>query len=312
MSSIDAESVTKRYGSTRGIADVTFRVGSGESFGILGPAESGKTTLVRTLMGVQRPDTGSITIEGHDLDDRSSRTEMKRSVGFLPSSPSFDTSRTGRAVLEQHATLKAADRSDRLPVRLDISTVLDDPIRTYDDRDRRFLSVALAFMHDPSLVIMDEPFTALDRTARAELQSFLEREHEAGTSLLLATSRLDVVNRLCDRVGVLRNGHLVDIRPGESLPPNGGRRVRFITTAKIDSSDFNHAERISTTETGLAAENDERTTVELFYTGPLSELCERLSSYPIEDLTVEPPTLASVLAEWYGVRLTASGGDQLA
>ncbi len=312
MSSIDAESVTKRYGSTRGIADVSVRVGSGEAVGILGDEKSGKTTLVRTLMGVQRPDAGAITIAGHDLNDRAARTEMKRSVGFVPSSPSFDSSQTGRAVLSHHATLKEADRSGRLPVRLDISTVLDDPIRTYNARDRRFLAVALAFMHDPSLVILDEPFADLDRTARGELQSFLKHEHEQGTSLLLATSRLDVASRLCDRVGVLRNGHLVDIRPGDSLPADGGRRVRFTTTADIDSTDFTHVERVSITETGLPTENDGRKTVELLYTGPVSELCERLSSFPIEDLTVEQPTLGSVLAEWYGVRLTASGGEQFA
>ncbi len=311
MASMDVDDLTKHYGDTRGVEGLTFTVEPGEVFGLLGPAGAGKTTTIRTLMGLQFPSRGRISVLDHDIERRRERTAMKRDVGYLPSEPSFDDSLTGAQFLAYHASLKADERREELLELFGLDPHLDRQIRAYSPERRRLLATVVAFMHDPALAVLDEPTAGLDPSTRERLRAFLRAERDRGTTLFVGSDSLTTACTLCDRVGILRNGHLVDLLTNEQLPDHGGSVVRFVTTGPIEAGDvtLDHSYGVETdpTDPGVS-DAPPRTTVRFVYTGAYGALLEHLSEYSIRELTVEEAPLEEVLTHWYGARLGANGG----
>lgn len=311
MASMDVDDLTKYYGDTRGVEGLTFTVEPGETFGLLGPDGAGKTTTIRTLMGLQYPSRGQVSILDHDIDHRRERTAMKRDIGYLPSEPSFDDSLTGEQLLAYHASLKADERRDELLELFALESHLDQQIRSYTPERRRLLATVVAFMHDPDLAVLDEPIAALDPSTRERLRAFLHAERERGTTLFVGSASLTTACTLCDRVGVLRNGHLVDLRTNEQLPDHGGSIVQFVTTDRVEAADItlDHSYGVETRRTAPSVpEKGDRTTIRFVYTGRYETLLERLSEFSIHDLTVEEASTEEILTHWYGTRLGASSG----
>lgn len=312
---MDVDNLTKYYGDRRGIEGLTFTVESGEAFGLLGPDGAGKTTTVRTLMGLQSPSRGQASVLEYDIARRRERTAMKQDVGYLPSEPSFEDSLTGNQLLAYHASLKTDERSEEL-LELFALDSLDRPIRVYTPEQRRLLATVVAFMHDPTLAILDEPTVGLDASTQEQLWAFLHSERERGTTLFVVSPRLTTAGTLCDRVGILRNGHLIDLQAGQQLPDQGPRTVRFVTTDPVETGEIplEHSYSVATDRPNhrSSEEHDEpnRTTVRFVYTGTYEALLEGLSAYTICDLTVEEAPLQELLTHWYGMRLgNRSGGN---
>lgn len=311
MASMDVDDLTKYYGDTRGVEGLTFTIEPGEVFGLLGPEGAGKTTTIRTLMGLQFPSRGQVSVLDHDIGRRRERTAMKQNVGYLPSEPSFDDSLTGSQLLAYHASLKADERREELLELFGLDPHLDRPISAYTPERRRLLATVVTFMHDPDLAVLDEPTTGLDPSTRERLRAFLRAEQDRGTTLFVGSDSLTTACTLCDRVGILRNGHLVDLRTTEQLPDHGGSVVRFVTTDPIEAGDvtLDHSYGVETdpTESGVS-DAPPRTTVRFVYTGAYGALLDHLSEYSIRDLTVEEAPLKEILTHWYGARLGTNGG----
>ena len=204
------ENLTKRYGSQRGVDDVSFEIADGEVFGFLGPNGAGKTTTLRTLMGLLRPTAGRATIGG--LDCWTQAPEAKRLVGYLPGEFSFDPRMTGAQILTYLANLRGGvDQAylTRLVERLEL-----DPTRRFRDYSRgnkQKVGLAQAFMGKPRLLILDEPTSGLDPLNQQEFYKMVAEVRAEGRSIFLSSHILPEVEHTCDRVGIIRDGRLVKV-----------------------------------------------------------------------------------------------------
>jgi ABC-2 type transport system ATP-binding protein len=321
MAAIEVDGLTKDYGTVLANDDLSFSVAEGEVFGYLGPNGAGKTTTIRTLMGFQAPTAGGATVLGHDVTDEASLVEAKRRIGYLPSNPSFDETATGREILDFHADIKGGER------REDLLSVFDPPldrkIRAYSTGNVQKLGIVQAFMHDPDLVVFDEPTGGLDPLMQREFNEFLREETERGLTVFLSSHVLSEVRRVCDRVGILREGRLVTTETVETLLDRTGKFVRAHVAGEVDTGDFDvdgvhDPELASTTvagevDTGGEGNDDfdgepSVTEVTFTYTGDVNALLTHLEQFRLVDLTVEEAPLEEVFMRFYG----EDGGDDRA
>lgn len=207
---IQARELTKYYGETRGVADLTFDVNEGECFGFLGPNGAGKTTTIRMLMGLLRPTSGSARIGAFDCWSES--TDAKRLVGYLPGEYAFDPSLTGAQIIEYLANLRGS--VDRAEVRKLIERLELDPskrFRDYSHGNKQKIGLVQAFMHRPRLLILDEPTTGLDPLNQQEFFELAREVREDGRTILLSSHILSEIEHTCDRVAIIREGSLIKV-----------------------------------------------------------------------------------------------------
>ena len=204
---IRTSGLTKDYGAGQGVFDLELQVSAGEFFGLVGPEGAGKTTAVRLLMGMIRPTRGSAYVFG--LDCAREGVEVKRRVGYAPdATPDFGRM-PGDEIVGYLAGLRGGVHDNRvreLAERLDVDLGLRHD--AYGARDRRKLAILLAFMHEPDLLILDEPAKDLDVEAAEELQALLHEARVEGAAIFLASRIASDVEGVCDRVGHLRRGKL--------------------------------------------------------------------------------------------------------
>ena len=306
MAAIQTDGLTKYYGEVRGIENLSFGVQEGEVFGFLGPNGAGKTTTIRTLMGFQSPTEGSATVLGADVTDADALRDARSHVGYLPSEPGFNENVTGRRLLEYHGSLRGDVRSDEL---LDLfDPPLDRKVGEYSRGNKQMLAIVMAFMHDPDLLIMDEPTSGLDPLKQDQFLEFIRAEQERGKTFFFSSHILGEVRKVCDRIGIIRNGHLVELENVESLLDRTGKVVRANLGDSVTADDFAiegaHDITVSgDTDSPMTAETDggeDNTTVSFTYTGMYEPLLRRLLNYDVLDLTIEEAPLEDVFMRFYG------------
>src|ERR1700720_977841 len=207
---IEAEKLTKSYGSKRGIVDVSFQVEEGEVFGFLGPNGAGKTTTIRLLMALLRADAGSARIAGLDCWKKS--LEIKRLIGYMPGEPALDPNLTGGQILEYFANLRGGvDQGylKQLVERFELDT--SRKFRQYSTGNKRKVVLIQAFMHRPRLLILDEPTSGLDPLNQQEFDRMVKDVRDEGRTVFLSSHVLSEVEKTCTRVGIIRDGSLVRI-----------------------------------------------------------------------------------------------------
>ncbi|HEU5228260.1 MAG TPA: ABC transporter ATP-binding protein [Ktedonobacteraceae bacterium] len=213
---IQTSDLSKNYGASRGINDVTFEVSEGEVFGFLGPNGAGKTTTMRVLMGLLHPTTGCARIGG--LDCWSKSTEVKRLVGYLPGEYAFDPGLTGAQIIEYLGNLRGG--VDRAYVRQLVERLQFDPgkrFREYSRGNKQKIGLVQAFMHRPRLLILDEPTSGLDPLNQQEFYKMLDEARTNGQTVFLSSHILPEVEHTCDRVGIIREGKLIQVGEVSSL-----------------------------------------------------------------------------------------------
>ena len=208
--------LTKDYGSGRGVFDLELRIGAQEVFGYLGPNGAGKTTTIRLLMGMIRPTSGSAWIYG--LDSVRESVAVKRKVGYLPGDvPQFGSMR-GDEVVAYLAGMRGgvdARRVRSLAERFDLD--LSRRFREYSSGNKQKLAILLAFMHAPELLILDEPTSGLDPLNQQEFYALLGEARDEGATIFLSSHVLSEVQRVSDRVGIIREGRLVQLAQLDEL-----------------------------------------------------------------------------------------------
>lgn len=288
MTAIEVSGLTKYYGEIRGVADLSFSVERGEVFGFLGPNGAGKTTTIRTLLGFMSPTDGTATVLGHDIRDESSLLTAKERIGYLPGDPSFDEDVTGQRFLDTQAALKGDSRRAELLELFD--PPLDREIGEYSRGNRQMLGLVQTFMHDPDLVIMDEPTSGLDPLKQASFNDFLADERERGTTIFFSSHVLSEVRKVCERVGIIRDGRLAELADIETLLDRSGRLVTVRVEESVDASDFAF-EGVH----DLSIDDS----VRFLFTGEYDELIERLGEFTVIDLEIEEAPLEDVFMRFY-------------
>jgi len=217
VSAIETEGLTKHYGGARGIEDVSLTVEPGEVFGFLGPNGAGKTTTIRTLLYLLHPSRGSARLFG--LDSRRESVAIRRRLGNLPGDFGYGKRSSGRealALLARLRGLESLDRAEQLARRF--RAELDRPLGQLSRGNRQKVGLILAVFHRPELLILDEPTSGLDPLMQEEFLALLREERERGCAIFLSSHELDEVERVCDRVGIIRGGRLIAVeRIGDLL-----------------------------------------------------------------------------------------------
>jgi ABC-2 type transport system ATP-binding protein len=213
--------LTKRYNGSPAVDDLSLRVGSGELFGFLGPNGAGKTTTIKMMCGLLRPTSGRIEIGGFDILGQP--TKAKAVIGLVPDTPVLYKKLTGREFVRFVGELYSVDgetidkRMGDLLSLLDMKDSADNLIETYSHGMRQKASIMAALIHDPDLVVLDEPTVGLDPRSARVVKDVLRALCEMGKTVFMSTHILEIAERVCDRIGIINKGKLVAVGSIEEL-----------------------------------------------------------------------------------------------
>jgi ABC-2 type transport system ATP-binding protein len=235
---IETVALSKTYaGGVRALSGLDLRVAHGEVFGFLGPNGAGKSTTIRLLLDLIRPTEGRVLLLG--LDSRRDGVAARRRVGYLPGDLRLYERLTGREQLESLARLRGtvdAALRDSLVERFGV--ILDRPISELSKGNRQKLGLVQAFMHQPDLLVLDEPTGGLDPLLQHEFRLLVRETAESGRTVFLSSHSLDEVQQTADRVGIIRAGRLIDVDSVESLRERALRHVTIVFRAQADPAEF--------------------------------------------------------------------------
>ncbi len=293
---IQADNLTKYYGSTRGIENLSLQVEAGEIFGFLGPNGAGKTTTIRLALDFIRPTTGSLQVLG--LDPRRDVQEVHRRVGYLPSELALYDGLTGGEFLRYFASLRGGVDwrfVDELVERLGAG--LSQPMRALSTGNKHKIGLIEAFMHRPELLILDEPTSGLDPLIRQEFQQLVSEARDRGQTIFLSSHVLPEVERVCDRVGIVRNGTLVAVEHVGALKARALRRLEIHFATPVPAEAF----------AGLPGVRDvtvEDSAVRCEVTGTVDAVIKAAAQFEVVNVVSHEPSLEEVFLAYY------EGGDE--
>jgi len=210
MYTVEANGLAKRFGRTQAVADVSFAVSPGEIFGLLGPNGSGKTTSIRMLLDIFKPDAGTVQVFGGELD-----MEKKRRIGYMPEERGLYKDQKLEPTLIYLAALKGLDervareRLDGWLQRFDLAEHRSKKVQELSRGMQQKAQIIATLLHEPDLIVVDEPFSGLDPVSTRLVKTILEEQRRAGRSILMSTHQMYQVEALCDRIVLIDEGHTV-------------------------------------------------------------------------------------------------------
>jgi ABC-2 type transport system ATP-binding protein len=221
MSTVEVSHLAKRFGKTEAVADVSFTVEPGEIFGLLGPNGAGKTTTIRMMLDIFRPDAGQVRIFGGVLD-----AERKRRIGYMPEERGLYKDQKLEPTLVYLASLKGLDEKTarkRLGPwleRFDLDVHREKKVQELSKGMQQKAQIITTLLHQPDLVVIDEPFSGLDPLSTRLVKQMLEEQRQAGRSVLMSTHQMFQVEALCDRIVLIDEGHSVLYGPVNEIKRN--------------------------------------------------------------------------------------------
>ncbi|GHO46639.1 ABC transporter ATP-binding protein [Ktedonospora formicarum] len=290
---IEVESLTKRYGSKRGISDVSFQVQEGEVFGFLGPNGAGKTTTIRLLMALLRANSGQARIAGLDVWRQS--VEVKRLIGYLPGELALDPNLTGRQILEYFGHLRGG--VDQVYLKQLIARLDFDPsrkFRQYSSGNKRKLGIIQAFMHRPRLLILDEPTSGLDPLNQQEFDRMVLEVRDDGRTVFLSSHILTEVEQTCNRVAIIRGGQLARVGLIEELKDIKHQEMTIVFASAVPVEVFKGLEGVEQVE-ALA---DGRT-LRIAVQGQADAVIKEAARYSVVSLSSHEPSLEDIFMRYY-------------
>ena len=289
---IQTVGLTKYYGRHLGIEDVNLDVSEGEVFGFLGPNGAGKSTTIRTILDEIRPTAGSATILG--LDTRADAVEIRRHIGYIPGDLALYPNLTGMDTLQYFANLRGGvdwDFVDELADRLDSD--LSRKVGDLSTGNRQKVGVIQAFMHRPDLLIMDEPTSGLDPLIQREFQKMVSEVAAEGRTVFLSSHTLSEVQRVADRVGIIRNGRLITVESVADLRSKSMREVEFVLDTQAEALVFESVEGVRNV---VVAGNH----VEMSFGGDMGELLTTVTErYGVADIKTTEADLEEIFLTYY-------------
>ena len=286
--------LTKDYKGTRALDDVSLSVGPGEVFGYLGPNGAGKTTTIRILMGLLRPSAGEAEVLG--MDSWRDRVAAHARIGYLPGEAAFPAHLTGAEVIRYYARLRSRpgdlDVADKLADRLDVD--LAQPVHALSRGNRQKVAIIQALMSEPELVVLDEPSSGLDPLVQQEFHALLHEATGRGATVLLSSHVLGEVQRMADRVGIIRSGRLIAVERLEDLRARALHRVVARVSGPVGSDAFAPVPGIRNLD---VAEGVIRAQIPAL---SLDRFVKALAGFRVLDLSVQEADLEEMFLSYYG------------
>jgi len=288
MSIIEIKNLKKYFGKTKAVDDISLNVEKGEIFGFLGPNGAGKTTTIRAMMDFIRPTDGEIKILG--LDAQKDTVELKKKIGYLSGELRLYKKWTGKDHINFVKNLHGdGDIAQDIAKRFGFDPSLK--VKSLSSGNRQKLGIVMAFMTKPELLIMDEPTSGLDPLLQNEMYELIEEVTKQGTTVFMSSHNLSEVDRVCSRVGIIKQGKMVTT---ESIKNLKEKRLYTITAYfkdKFDKNDFDieNVEIKKEIAEGLI----------MSAKGDINELVKKLSEYNLRDLRIEHASLEDIFLEFY-------------
>src|SRR5512146_1605514 len=223
---IETQDLVKSYGDKLAVNHVGFEVRGGEVFGFLGPNGAGKTTTIKMIVGLLQPTSGTVHVAGYDVQTQSRLA--KASSGYVPDTPNLYAKLTGRELLRFVGDLydldrkQTAHRMEELLRMFELASAADDTVDSYSHGMQQKTSLAAALMHDPRVLVLDEPTVGLDPKSARLIKDILRQLADRGAAVFLSTHILEIAERMCDRIGIIDHGKLIaagtveELRAGQS------------------------------------------------------------------------------------------------
>jgi ABC-2 type transport system ATP-binding protein len=290
MNVIEIKNLTKMYGKARGIEDVSFNVKEGEIFGFIGPNGAGKSTTIRTLLSLIYPTSGSATIFGKDII--TAAPEIKKDIGYLPSEVFYYDNMKVMDLLKYSASFYKKDCTKRIKELADIMEL--DLTKKIDDLslgNKKKVGIVQGLLHEPKLIILDEPTSGLDPLMQQKFFDLLEKENKKGATILFSSHILSEVQRLCDRVAIIKEGRIVTVEKISTLKENTYKKFKIETNSVIDKNLFNID--------GVNQLEQDGGSVSFLFRGNINSIMKKIAEIEIANLWVEEPDLEEIFMHYY-------------
>ena len=285
---LEIQNLTKYYGKVLGVKNLSLNLYEGEVFGFIGPNGAGKSTTIRSIMNLINKTEGNIYFNGKNFDK--DNIELKKLIGYLPSEIHLYEDLTVKEMLDYHESFYKKDIHKK---RCELVEKLQlDETKKIEDLslgNTKKLGIVLAFMHEPKLLILDEPTSGLDPIMQQIFFEILQSEKEKGTTIFYSTHILSEISKICDRVGIIKDGTLLKVETIEELQ---NKNLTYVT---IESQEIDKIIK------DLEIKDIERNNNVIKFKNNLSPniLIKKLSNYKIDKILIEEATIEDVLLHYY-------------
>ena len=293
MNVIEINNLTKYYGKERGIIDVNFNVEEQEIFGFIGPNGAGKSTTLRTLLALIYPTSGSAKIFGKDCIKFG--PEIKKEVGYLPSEVFYYDKMKVIELLKYSASFYKKDCSKRIKELAEIMDLnLNKRIDDLSFGNKKKVGIVQGLLHEPKLIILDEPTSGLDPLMQQKFFELLQEENKKGATILFSSHILSEVQRMCNRVAIIKEGKIIQLEKISALQENNYKKIKVQTAGILDQKHFN-IDGVSNLEV-------KQNIISFIFRGNINLIMKKISEIEIANVWVEEPDLEEIFLHFYEKR----------
>ncbi len=289
MSVIEASHLTKYYGKSRGIVDVSFQVNEGEIFGFIGPNGAGKSTTIRLFLSLIYPTSGSATIFGKDCLKYG--PQLRQDIGYLPSDVFYYERMKVIDLLKYSASFYARDCTQRMHELADVMELeLNRRIEDLSYGNKKKVGIVQGLLHQPKLLLLDEPTAGLDPLMQRKFFQLIQEENARGVTVFFSSHILGEVQRMCSRVAIIKEGRIIEVADIRTLQQNNYKKVQ------VEGSDLDAAYFDVPGVTNLEHSNS---VIRFFYKGDVNALTRKIGGITLSNVTIEEPTLEEIFMHYY-------------
>jgi ABC-2 type transport system ATP-binding protein len=289
MSVIEVNQLTKYYGKARGIIDLSFNVNEGEIFGFIGPNGAGKSTTIRLLLSLIHPTSGNAIIFGKDCIKYG--PELRQEIGYLPSEVFYYDRMKVIDLLKYSASFYPKDSTQRMHELAEMMELeLNRRIEDLSYGNRKKVGIVQGLLHRPKLLFLDEPTAGLDPLMQRKTFQLIQEENQRGVTVFFSSHILSEVQRMCNRVAIIKEGRIIEIADIRTLQQNNYKKIRVVADG-LDAAYFNFP--------GVTNLEHQNGTVRFFYKGDINAVVQKVGEIKVSDVTIEELTLEEIFMHYY-------------
>lgn len=289
MNVIEIKNLTKNYGNSRGITDVTFNVEQGEVFGFIGPNGAGKSTTIRTLLGLIHQTQGTATIFGKNCTDDPT---VRKELGYLPSEVFYYDNMKVIDLLKYSASFYGKDCTKRIKELSEIMDLdLKKKIEDLSFGNKKKVGIVQGLLHEPKLIILDEPTSGLDPLMQQKFFELIENENKKGATVFFSSHILSEVQRLCSRVAFIKDGKLIRLEKISTLQENSYKRIHLEAKTGISGEVFKVP--------GVSDLKVQDAAADFIFKGNINEIMKRITEVELRNISINEPDLEEIFLHYY-------------